>query len=446
MIGGFEGIAKIPDLRRRVFFTLGMLVVYRLGVFVPTPGIDAEKLKRLFEQASSTLFGMVNMFSGGALENFSVFALGIAPYISVSIIVQLLTPVVKRLEELSKEEGQGRRMITRYTRLGTVALAIVQGLLISIGLERQEVVTNPGLAFRIVTVITLTSGTAFIMWLGEQITERGIGNGMSIIIFAGIVARMPTTMLGTLALVPFEISPGTMIALLIFAALTVFFIVFVERCQRRIPVQYPRRVVAGNRMVQANTQYLPLKLNSSGVIPAIFASMFLSFLGMIAHFSPVEGLGGMVSFLTPASFGYEFTYAVLIIMFCYFHLPYVSDPEKIAENLKKAGGFIPQVRPGKDTSVYLGNVLLRLTLWGSLYVCAICIMPSLFYIKMGATGFSAFFGGTAVLIVVGVMLDTISQIESHLVARNYERFTSKGAGKVRGMSKGVQIGGRLIQR
>lgn len=446
MIAGVAGASKIPELRKRIVFTLLMLVVYRMGVFVPTPGIDTVRLKQLFEQASSTLFGMVNLFSGGALENFSVFALGIMPYISVSIIVQLLTSTLKPLEELQKEGESGKRIITRYTRIGTIFLALFQGTVISLGLEQQGVVADPGWTFRFMTAITLTAGTAFIMWLGEQITERGIGNGISLVIMSGIVARMPSTISQTFDLASEgAISYFSLLLLFLFGACVVAFIVFVERSQRRIPVQYPRRAV-GRHMTQATTQHLPLKLNTAGVIPPIFASAFLVFPATIAQFSNIESLQEMATWLTPGGLVYEIIFAALIIFFCFFYTAMVFDPSQIAENLKKNGGFIPTVRPGKDTAEFINKVLTRLTVWGSLYVCAICIIPTLFYVEMGAASFAYFFGGTAVLIVVGVVMDTASQIESHVMARNYEGFMSKGGGKNRGGLRGAQVSGRLIQR
>ncbi len=444
-VGGVQDAVKIPELRKRALFTLGMLIVYRIGVFVPTPGIDSEKLRRLFEQSANTLFGMVNMFSGGALENFSIFALGIMPYISVSIIIQLLTTAIPRLEELSKEGDQGRRIITRYTRIGTIFLALFQGTMISIGLESQGVVAEPGTFFRFKTALTLTAGTAFIMWLGEQITERGIGNGISLIIMSGIVARMPSTLSHTFDLINTgEIQPISMLAVLIFCVAVVAFIVFVERSQRRIPVQYPRRAV-GRHMTQASTQHLPLKLNMAGVIPPIFASALLVFPATIAQFSNVEILKNYAQWVQPATLSYELIFAGLIIFFCYFYTAIVFDPNQIADNLKKNGGFVPTVRPGKDTADFLNRVLSRLCLWGAIYICLVCIVPSLFYLKMGTAAFTYFFGGTAVLIVVGVTMDTFAQLESHLVARNYEGFMSKGPVKIRGGASNMR-GGRLIRR
>ncbi len=446
MIGGVQDAVKIPELRKRVLFTLFMLVVYRLGVFVPTPGIDSERFRAMFEQASNTVFGMVNMFSGGALENFSVFALGIMPYISVSIVIQLLQSSVKHLEDLSKEGEQGRRTITKYTRWGTIFLALAQGTAISYGLEQQGVVSEVGWAFRLKAAVTLAAGTAFIMWLGEQITERGIGNGISLIITAGIIARMPSTMVQTLGLMSDgTITPFAMLGILLFGVATVVLIVFVERSQRRIPVQYPRRAM-GRTMTQASTQHMPLKLNTAGVIPPIFASALMFFPATIGQFGQFEWLEGVIAAIAPGTLAYQFVYAGLIIFFCYFYTALVFDPNQIAENLKKNGGFIPTVRPGRDTAEFLTRVLTRLTLWGSIYVCVICIAPDLFYARMGASGFSYFFGGTAVLIVVSVVMDTISQIESHIVARNYESFMTKSPGKVRGAGRGTQVGGRLIRR
>ena len=447
MIGGVQDAAKIPELRKRIFFTLLMLIIYRVGVFVPTPGIDAERLTSLFQRASNTIFGMVNMFSGGALEQFSVFALGIMPYISVSIIMQLLQSSSKRLEELSKEGEQGRRIITGYTRKFTILLAIIQGFIISIGLESQQgIVSDPGWRFRIIAIITLTAGTAFIMWIGEQVTEHGIGNGISLIIMAGILARMPSTLVSTFALVNSqEMSPGKLGLLFLFGIGIVAFIVFVERCQRRIPVQYPRRAMSGGRMTQAQAQHMPFKINSAGVLPPIFASALMLFPITIAGFVKADWAQQVVGYLTPGKFTYEFVFGLLNIFFCFFITAMQVDPEKIAENLKKNGGFIPTIRPGKDTANFLNGVLTRLTLWGGFYICAVCIIPSVFYIKMGASNFSFFFGGTAVLIVVGVTLDTVNQMQSHIIARNYEGFMQKGPGKMRGLGKQA-MKGRLIQR
>lgn len=454
MIGGFQDATKIPELRRRALFTLLMLVVYRIGVFVPTPGIDAERLVNLFEQSSKTLFGIVNMFSGGALENFSIFALGIGPYITMSIIIQLMATVNKRLGELQKEGEQGRRVITRYTRVGTVFLALFQGTVISYGLASQGVVVRSDVLFHIETAVTLAAGTAFMMWLGEQITERGIGNGISLIIMAGIVARMPATILQTFELVDVAgaggITPASMLVLFAFGIATVAFIVFVEKAQRRIPVQYPKRAM-GRRMTQSVTQYFPLKINMAGVLPPIFASVLISFPLMlapfVARFFGLTGLEESVRDFSQSGYVHNIVFIVLVIFFCFFYTSLVFEPDKVADNLKKNGGFIPTIRPGVDTANYFDKVVTRLTFWGAIYIACICVLPQIFYSYMGASGFSYFFGGTAVLIVVGVTLDTLSQIESHVVARNYEGFMSKGPGKMRGGLGRLQQGrGRLIQR
>ena len=446
MVGGFEDAVKIPELRKRVLFTLSMLIVYRIGVFVPTPGINSEAFSRLFDQASGTLFGLANMFSGGALERFSVFALGIMPYISVSIIIQLMQSSIPHLENLSKEGEQGRRVITRYTRIGTIILSLLQGMMISIGLESQGVVSAPGWHFRIVSMITLAAGTSFIMWLGEQISERGIGNGISLIITAGILAKMPSVMLGTFSLTQTgELDHFKMLLLMVFGALTVLFIVFVERSQRRIPVQYPKRAM-GRRMVQATTQHLPFKLNTAGVIPPIFATSVMIVPATIANFSSNESLQHVTSMLLRGTFWGDVVFSILIIFFCFFYTALVLDPEKVAENLKKQGGFIPTRRPGKETAEFINDVLTRLTFWGSIYVVIICLVPDMVYRRLGAGSFSYFFGGTAVLIVVGVVLDTAAQLESHVVARNYEGFMNKSPGKIRGQSRATAVRGRLIQR
>lgn len=350
------------------------------------------------------------------------------------------------MEELQKEGERGRRIITRYTRIATIVLALFQGTMISIGLESQGVVADPGWLFRFKAALTLSAGTAFIMWLGEQITERGLGNGISLIIMAGIVARMPSTMSQTFRLMDTgAITPGKLLIILIFAILTIAFIVYVERSVRKIPVQYPRRTV-GNRMTQASTQYLPLKLNSAGVMPPIFAYAIFGFLGMIAGISSIEAIKNVAVYLAPPSPVYYGVLAAMIMFFAYFYTSIAVDPEKIAENLKKNGGFIPTVRPGKDTAVFLNGILNRLTFWGGLYITGICILPMMFYMEMGAQSFTYFFGGTAVLIVVGVVLDTVNQMQSHIVARNYEGFMSKTPGKIRGAANRSQVKGRLIQR
>lgn len=446
MVGGLAEVGKIPELRKRIIFTLLMLAVYRLGVFVSTPGIDVESLRRLFDTGNGTLFGMINMFSGGSFERFSIFTLGIMPYISVSIIIQVLTPAIPVLEALKKEGEAGRRILTRYTRQGTIILALLQSFFISMGLEGQGLVLYPGWMFRLTTMITLTAGTAFIMWLGEQITEKGIGNGISIIIFAGIIASMPATFISTLALAQTgEIAPLSVLLLLVFCVGTIAAIVYVERSHRKIPIQYPRRMV-GKNMTQAQTQYLPLKVNMSGVIPPIFASAFLVVPATISSFTTNETFQEVMSYLTPGTWTYTIVFVLLIMLFCFFYTPIIFNPEEVAENLKKNGGFIPTVRPGKQTADYLYTVLNRLTVWGAIYISLVCIVPQLFYLSMGAESFAYVFGGTAVLIVVGVTLDTASQIESHVVARNYESFMSKSSKKRGGIGSFGYNRSRILRR
>jgi len=431
MTSGIGGLTKIPELRRRILFTLGMLAVYRLGIFVSTPGIDVDKLKSMFEASTGTLFGLVNMFSGGALSQFSIFTLGIAPYISVSIIVQLLASTIPSLEQLKKEGEAGRRVLTRYTRIGAICLAMIQGYAISMGLESQGLVLVPGLAFRLTTAITLTAGTAFIMWLGEQITEKGIGNGISMIIFAGIVARMPEVFLSTLVLAQTgTVAPLTILFVLVFCVFTVAGIVFVERSHRRIPINQPRRVI-GKNLAQAQMSYMPLKLNMSGVMAPIFASALMVIPTSLLALSTNETVQEYIAYLSPGSVPYELIFAGLIFLFAFFYTGIVFNPDEVADNLKKNGSFIPQVRPGKQTAEYLNGIATRLTVWGSLYIVAVCILPQVVYLYLGVHNFAYVFGGTAILIVVGVTIDTASQIESIVAGRNYETFMSKNT-KTRG--------------
>lgn len=448
-----RGVLQIPELRKRLAFTLFILLVYRLGIYVPTPGVNAAKLVALFSRGTGgSLFDMVNMFSGGAVEQFSVFALGIMPYINVSIAVQLLGAVSKRLQDLQEQGEYGRRILSKYVRVGTVVLALLHGFFISSWLEAQGVVLLPGWQFRFLTSMTLATGTVFIMWIGEQVNERGIGNGISVIIMAGIVARMPATFEKTLRLMGTgEISPISMLGILLFGVATIVFIVFVERCQRRVPVHYPKRTV-GSRVAQSSAQYLPLKLNNAGVMPPIFASMLSVFFVTALHWcaslyfggAPDASVSSILSYFSPPSLVYYFLYACLIVVFSFFwmlSMPQLS-PAKIAENLKKNGGFVPTVKPGADTVVFLDGVMMRLTFWGSLYLCLVCVLPSLFYHHVGAMAFAYFFGGTAALIVVGVTVDTVSQIGSYILSRNYESFVngSKGHAKTgRGFTRGSLI-------
>lgn len=425
MISGFQNIAKIPELKQRIIFTLLMLAVYRIGVFIPTPGINAEALGAFFAGKGGTIFGLFNLFTGGALENFSIFALGIMPYISASIILQLLTVVIPHLERLSKEGEAGRKKITQYTRYGTIILSIIQGLGISVGLERmtgptgEMVVLNPGWGFRLMTVITLTAGTAFIMWLGEQITERGIGNGISLIIFAGIVAGMPSAGINTLRLLKTgEMSFLIMLMLMFLMVMVVGIIIFMERGQRRIPVHYAKRVV-GRRIYGGQSTHLPLKINTSGVIPPIFASSIIMFPATIASFLNIPWLKGIASALTPGNLIYTLLYVGFIIFFCYFYTAVIFNPVDVAENMRKYGGFIPGVRPGKNTAEFIDRVPSRITLGGALYVSAVCVLPTFLIAKFHVP---FYFGGTALLIVVGVGMDTLAQIESHMLTRHYEGF------------------------
>ncbi|MDR3604998.1 MAG: preprotein translocase subunit SecY [Desulfomonilaceae bacterium] len=424
MIGSIANIAKIPELKRRVFFTLLLLLIYRLGVHVPTPGINTLALKEFFGRYQQTLFGVIDMFTGGALENFSVFSLGIMPYISASIILQLLTVVVPHLERLSKEGEAGRKKITQYTRYGTVVLSLVQSMGISIGLAKTEnLVYMSKPAFVLLSMVTLTAGTAFIMWLGEQITERGIGNGISLIIFAGIVARMPSALGSTIQLVQTG-DLGFLVLLLLLGIMiaVIAVIVFVERGQRRIPVQYAKRVV-GRRIYGGQTTHLPLKVNTAGVIPPIFASSLIIFPATIAQFLNIPIVTSITDWLRPGTVVYEFCYVALIVFFCYFYTAVTFNPVDVADNMKKYGGYIPGIRPGKKTALYIDKVLTRITLGGAIYISVVCVLPSILISRFNAP---FYFGGTSLLIVVGVALDTLSQIETHLIQRHYEGFIRTG--------------------
>ncbi|MGD8229711.1 MAG: preprotein translocase subunit SecY [Desulfobacteraceae bacterium] len=437
MLGGFQNIGKIPELKKRIIFTLFMLAVYRVGCHIPTPGIDGAALSAFFSARQGTLFGLFDMFSGGALSQMSVMALGIMPYISASIILQLLTVVVPHLEKLKKEGEQGRKKITQYTRYGTVILSVIQGFGIAVGLERMAspggamVVPIGGWGFRLLTVVTLTAGTAFLMWLGEQITERGIGNGISLIIFSGIVARFPVAVANTFRLMGTgEVTPFFMALLLALMIAVVGLIVFVERGQRRIPVQYAKRVV-GRKMYGGQSTHLPLKVNTAGVIPPIFASSIIMFPATIANFLNVKEipwLETVVNFLNPGHIVYILIYVIFIIFFCYFYTAVQFNPVDVADNMKKYGGFIPGIRPGKNTAEYIDRLLTRITFSGAIYVSAVCVLPHLLISKLNVP---FYFGGTALLIVVGVAMDTSNQIESHMLTRHYEGFMKKGLGRAR---------------
>jgi preprotein translocase subunit SecY len=432
-MSGLASAANIPELRRRIVFTLLMLFVYRMGVQIPTPGINGEALAAFFQQNAGTLFGMFNMFSGGALQNFSIFTLGIMPYISASIIIQLLTVVIPQLEMLKKEGEAGRRKITQYTRYGTVALSIIQGFFIASGLEGMAgpdgtaFVMVPGMQFKLMTVLTLTSGTAFIMWLGEQMTERGIGNGISLIIYAGIIARMPAAIANSVQLVKSGEIPIIFVPIMLaMMFLVVALIVFFETAQRRIPIQYAKRVV-GRKVYGGQSSHLPLKINISGVIPPIFASSIMMFPATIGTFIQIDWVQQVSAALSPGTIYYYMLYIAMIVFFCFFYTAVTFNPDEVAENLKKNGGFVPGIRPGKKTSEFIDMVLTRITVVGAIYLSAVCVLPTLLISKFNVP---FYFGGTALLIVVGVAIDTISQIESHLVMRNYEGFMK--AGKIKG--------------
>lgn len=436
MASKLGNITKVPELNKRIFFTLALLVVYRVGVFVPTPGINGDALASFFQAARGTILDYFNMFSGGALENFSIFALGIMPYISASIILQLLTSVVPHLEKLSKEGEAGRRKITQYTRYGTVFLSIIQGFGISVGLEQMSgpsgamIVMNPGWGFRLMTMLTLTAGTSFIMWLGEQITERGIGNGISLIIFAGIVARLPSAINNSVSLMKTgEISLFIFLFIIVLMIAVVGVIVFAEQGQRRLPIQYPKRIV-GRKVYGGQSSHLPLKINMAGVIPPIFASSILIFPATIINFTNIPFLNVISDSLNPTGLIYNLLYVAIIVFFCYFYTAIQFNPTEVADNLKKNGGFIPGMRPGKMTAEYIDRVLTRITLGGAIYLSAVCVLPSLL---IGFYNVPFFFGGTALLIVVGVALDTAQQIESHLLARQYDGLLKKG--RVKGRKK-----------
>ena len=427
----FAAFGKAEELKKRIWFTLGALLIYRLGTYIPIPGINPQALAEVFRQNQSGILGMFNMFSGGAVGRMAIFALNIMPYISASIIIQLLTTVSPHLEQLKKEGEQGRRQINQYTRYGTVLLATLQGYGIAVGLEGAgNVVLDPGWFFRATTVITLVGGTVFLMWLGEQITARGVGNGISLIIFAGIVAELPSALAGTLELGRQGALSNTLLAVLVIMAVGVIaFIVFMERAQRRLLVQYPRRQV-GNRMFQGDASHLPLKLNSAGVIPPIFASSLLLLPITVANFSAGQGpdwLTTVTAMLGRGQTLYFLIYIGLIVFFAFFYTAVVFNPKDTAENLKKYGGFLPGIRPGERTAEYIDYVLTRITVAGAAYLAAVCILPELL-ISYAAVPF--YFGGTSLLIVVSVTMDTVAQVQSHLLAHQYEGLIKRA--KLRG--------------
>ena len=463
MLEKFANIFRVPDLRRRVLFTLAMLAVYRFGSFIPTPGINTDRLQKAFEQQSGGLLGFYDLFSGGNLRRLTIFALGIMPYITASIILQLLTVVWEPLARLQKEGELGRRKITQWTRYLTLILSFLQSLGIAFTLQSQDFVLNPGYSFILLTIITLTTGSIFIMWLGEQITERGIGNGMSLLIFAGIVVGLPRAVQNLYTLAKQQawgsFTIPAMALLIIVMVLVVAFIVFMERSERRIPVQYAKRVV-GRRIMGGQATHLPLRVNSGGVMPVIFASSLLSIPQMLTYSAAFKSggtlhryFGGLMDQLKWGEPLYTLLYAAGIIFFAYFYVSIVFNPSDVADNMRKHGGFIPGIRPGHRTRDYINEVLTRVTLVGGLYLILISLIPE--WMIMGihlnhlpwwmgqrifenfpnwvlnGLGVNFYFGGTSLLIVVGVAMDTVNQIESQLVMRHYEGFTSKG-GRIKG--------------
>ncbi|HIE33230.1 MAG TPA: preprotein translocase subunit SecY [Thermodesulfobacteriaceae bacterium] len=426
---GVESLANIPELRRRVFFLLAALAIYRIAVHIPTPGINVEALVALFSRAGGTILGFVDMFSGGALRRLSVCALGIMPYISASIILQLLTVVYPSLKEMQREGPEGRRKMAYYTRYLTVLICLIQGFGIAVGLEKMTgpngdpIVMFPGWGFRLLTMITLTTGSVFLMWLGEQITEHGIGNGISILIFAGIVARLPSAIINTFRFVKTgELSGAILFFVLLLVVGVLAFTCFMEMAQRRIPIHYARRMV-GRQVVGGQSTYLPLKVNTAGVIPPIFASSVLMFPATVATFVPLGFIQSLSSHLRPGQILYEILYVILIIFFCYFYTAIIFNPQEVADNLKKWGGFIPGIRPGRATEEFLDRVLNRITLIGALYISAICVLPTFLIVKFNVP---FYFGGTALLIVVGVAMDTMAQLEAHLLTRRYDSLVREG--------------------
>jgi preprotein translocase subunit SecY len=458
----FTNVFRVPDLRKRLLFALALLAVYRLGGHIPTPGIDTNKLEEFFRQNQGTLFGYLDVFSGGSFRRLTIFALGIMPYITSSIILQLLSVVVPTLEKLQKEGELGRRKITQWTRYLTVILAVIQSFGIAMALQgaQQGFVTSPGVGFVLMTVLSLTTGTAFIMWLGEQITERGIGNGMSLIIFTGIVVGLPAAILEMWT----KVSSGDwnalqVIIILVMMIAVVGFIVLVERGERRIPVQYAKRVI-GRRMMGGQSTHLPLKVNAGGVIPVIFASSLLAFPQTLATAQFVKDspvLSGMLGAMAGSTPLYYLLYTALIMFFCFFYVSIIFNPNEAADNMRKYGGFIPGIRPGKNTADYMNNILTKITVVGGLYLSILSLLPQIMIsgIKLqrlpaignwidatfprwllDGLGVNFYFGGTSLLIVVGVAMDTVNQIEAQLIMRHYEGFTPR-AGRIRGRRSGI---------
>ncbi len=439
MIETFRNVFRIPELRKRIFYTLGLLIIYRLGGHIPTPGIDTVALSEFFRESKNTLFGMYDMFVGGAFERATIFALGIMPYISASIILQLLGTIYEPIRQLQREGQEGRQKITQYTRYGTVALSVIQAVGISVFLQSvrtsagQPVVlpNMMGIWFKILTVIAMTSGTIFIMWLGEQITNRGIGNGISLIIFIGIVADIPNAVMGELSAIQSHVRSiyAEVFILAIIFAMTAF-IVWMTQAQRKIPIQTPKKIV-GRKVYGGQASYLPLRVNTAGVIPVIFASSIMMVPSTLLSFFPNnELMQSAANQMSPGSALYSLFYALLIVFFTYFYTAIVFNPVDIADNLKKSGGFIPGIRPGQKTSEFLDNVLTRITFPGACFLAFISVVP---FLMMGSMNVQFYFGGTSVLIVIGVALDTIQQLESHLMMRHYDGFLKKG--RVRGRQR-----------
>ncbi|HET8760085.1 MAG TPA: preprotein translocase subunit SecY [Nitrospiria bacterium] len=426
LLTNLQNVFKIPELRQRILFTLGMLAVYRVAAHVPTPGINGEQLSTFLHQQGGALMGFLDMFSGGALAKVTIVALGIMPYISASIILQLLTVVVPSLTKLAKEGERGRKKIIQYTRYGTIVIGLVQSFGIAVGLEKMNggaFVQHPGWSFRLLTMVTITAGTAFLMWLGEQITERGIGNGISLIIFSGIVANVPNAMIKTYSLWDTgQLNSLFLLALTIMMVGVTAAIVFLESGRRKIPVQYAKRVV-GRKVYGGQNTHIPLKINTAGVIPPIFASSLIAFPATIAGFIQIAWVQSLSQQLAPGSLLYTILYVTLIIFFAFFYTAVVLNPVDMADNMKKYGGFIPGIRPGQKTSDYIYKVLTRVTFAGSVYLAVVCVIPELLIYQ---AGLPFFFGGTSLLIVVGVGLDTAQQIETHMITRNYEGFMRKG--------------------
>ncbi len=439
MLRAFRDAFKIPELKKRILFTFAILVVYRIGGHIPTPGIDGAALGQFFAEAKGTLLTYFDMFTGGALGRATVFALGIMPYITASIIFSLLIPTIPQLERLQKEGEAGRRKINQYTRYATVFICLIQGSGLAVWLQHLKtettgisVVPSPGPSFLLITVLTMTAGTIFIMWLGEQITERGIGNGISLIIFAGIVARLPQAGIQTAAqLKSGVLSPVKLAFMLALMALVIAGIVIITEGQRKIPVQYAKRIV-GRRMYGGQSTFIPIRVNTPGVIPIIFASSILMFPATIATFTRLEFMEGIGVWLSPGHLLYSILYAILIIFFCYFYTAMIFNPLDLADNMKRYGGFIPGIRPGRSTSEYIERTLSRITLAGAVALAAIALFPDVVNTRLGVSALLAgFYGGTGMLIVVGVALDTVKQIENHLLMRHYEGFIKKGKIKAR---------------